>query len=82
MIDPNKSNTKLADSDKDNLAQQQIDPQQLSVKAWSQKILVVLLCIASFYGGWKSHESSMVNQCFASGGQIVEGDKTILCKLS
>lgn len=82
MIDPNKSNTKLPDSDKDNLAQQQIDPQQLSVKAWSQKILVVLLCIASFYGGWKSHESSMVNQCFASGGQIVEGDKTILCKLS
>lgn len=82
MIDPNKSNTKLADSDKDNLAQQQIDPQQLSVKAWSQKILVVLLCIASFYGGWKSHESSMVNQCFASGGQVVEGDKTILCKLS
>lgn len=82
MIDPNKSNTKLADSDKDNLAQQQIDPQQLSVKAWSQKILVVLLCIASFYGGWKSHESSMVNQCFASGGQVVEGEKTILCKLS
>ncbi len=82
MIDPNKSNTKLADSDKDNLVQQQIDPQQLSVKAWSQKILVVLLCIASFYGGWKSHESSMVNQCFASGGQVVEGEKTILCKLS
>ncbi len=82
MIDPNKSNTKLADSDKDNLAQQQIDPQQLSVKAWSQKILVVLLCIASFYGGWKSHESSMVNQCFASGGQVVKGEKTILCKLS
>ncbi|AMN67794.1 hypothetical protein [Psychrobacter sp. P11G5] len=82
MTDPNKLNTKLADSDKDNLAQQQINSQQVSVKAWSQKILVVLLCIASFYGGWKSHESSMVNQCFASGGQIVEGDKTILCKLS
>lgn len=82
MTDPNKLNTKLADSDKDNLAQQQINSQQVSVKAWSQKILVVLLCVASFYGGWKSHESSMVNQCFASGGQIVEGDKTILCKLS
>lgn len=82
MTDPNKLNTKLADSDKDNLAQQQINSQQVSVKAWSQKILVVLLCIASFYGGWKSHESSMVNQCFASGGQIVEGDKTILCKLT
>ncbi|AMN49940.1 hypothetical protein [Psychrobacter sp. P2G3] len=82
MTDPNKLNTKLADSDKDNLAQQQINSQQVSVKAWSQKILVVLLCVASFYGGWKSQESSMVNQCFASGGQIVEGDKTILCKLS
>ncbi|MGM8899477.1 MULTISPECIES: hypothetical protein [unclassified Psychrobacter] len=81
MTDSNNLN-KPSSSDKDQLAQQQLASQQVTVKAWSQKILVVLLCIASFYGGWKSHESSMVNQCFASGGQIVEGDKTILCKLS
>ncbi|MGM8908715.1 hypothetical protein ACS8FB_01165 [Psychrobacter sp. 1U1] len=81
MTDSNNLN-KPSSSDKDQLARQQLASQQVTVKAWSQKILVVLLCIASFYGGWKSHESSMVNQCFASGGQIVEGDKTILCKLS
>ncbi len=81
MTDPNNLN-KPSRSDKDQLAQQQLASQQVTVKAWSQKILVVLLCIASFYGGWKSHESSMVNQCFASGGQVVEGEKTILCKLS
>ncbi|OLF39397.1 MULTISPECIES: hypothetical protein [unclassified Psychrobacter] len=81
MTDPNNLN-KPSNSDKDQLAQQQLASQQVTVKAWSQKILVVLLCIASFYGGWKSHESSMVNQCFANGGQVVEGDKTILCKSS
>lgn len=82
MTDPNKLHTKLADADKDHLIEQQIDPQQVSIKAWSQKILVILLCVASFYGGWKSHESTMINQCVASGGQIVEGGKTILCELS
>lgn len=56
-------------------------PQQVSIKAWSQKLLVALLCIASFYGGWKSYESRMVNQCFASGGQIIEAEKTLLCKV-
>lgn len=59
-----------------------IDPRQVSIKAWSQKLLVALLCIASFYGGWKSHESNMVNQCYASGGQVIEGGKTMLCQLS
>lgn len=82
MTDPNKLGTKSADAEADSLAKQKINSQQVSIKAWSQKLLVVLLCLASFYGGWKSHESSMVNQCFASGGQIVEGDKTILCELS
>ena len=62
-------------------AKSETNPQQVSIKAWSQKLLVALLCLASFYGGWKSYESSMVNQCFASGGQIVEGEKTLLCKL-
>ncbi|WP_299189169.1 hypothetical protein [uncultured Psychrobacter sp.] len=81
MTDSNNLN-KPSSLDKDQLAQRQLASQQVTVKAWSQKILVVLLCIASFYGGWKSHESSMVNQCFANGGQVVEGDKTILCKLS
>lgn len=82
MIDPNKSNTPSADTDKEGIARQQIDPQQVSIKAWSQKILVILLCAASFYGGWKSHESTMINQCIANGGQIVEGGKTILCEWS
>ena len=81
MTDPNKLNTKTTDTEVDSLARQQVNAQQVSIKALSQKLLVVLLCVASFYGGWKSHESSMVNQCFASGGQIVEGAKTILCEL-
>lgn len=58
-----------------------IEQQPISVKAWSQKLLVALLCIASFYGGWKSYESNMANECYASGGQIVEGERTIICKL-
>ena len=53
----------------------------ISVKAWAQKLLVGLLCVASFYGGWKSHESNMVKQCYASGGQVTEGEKTLLCEL-
>ena len=59
-----------------------INPQQVSIKAWSQKLLVALLCGASFYGGYKSYESRMVNQCFANGGQIIEAEKTLLCKVS
>ncbi|WP_227677679.1 hypothetical protein [Psychrobacter frigidicola] len=78
MTEPNKLGAKATGP----LVAQEINQQQVSIKAWSQKILVALLCVASFYGGWKSHESSMVNQCFASGGQIVEGGKTLLCKLS
>ncbi len=70
------------DKNRRHSAEPEVNPQQVSIKAWSQKILVALLCLASFYGGWKSHESSMVNQCFASGGQIVEGGKTILCEIS
>jgi hypothetical protein len=82
MTDPNNLDTKTAHTKVERRTEPTIDPQQVSIKAWSQKLLVVLLCVASFYGGWKSHESSMVNQCFANGGQIVEGDKTILCELS
>ncbi len=58
-----------------------VNPQQVSIKAWSQKVLVALLCAASFYGGWKSYESNMASQCYASGGQIVDGEKTLLCEL-
>ena len=58
-----------------------IQQQPISVKAWSQKILVALLCIASFYGGWKSYASNMANECYASGGQVVEGERTIICEL-
>ena len=61
---------------------QQINSQQVSIKSWSQKILVVILCAASFYGGWKSYESNMVNECTANGGQMVDGQKTMICQLS
>lgn len=54
----------------------------ISIKAWTQKLFVALLCMASFYGGWKSHESNMVKQCYANGGQVIEGEKTLLCELS
>ncbi len=75
MRDPKKVDNPLA---KEEL----IEQQPVSIKAWSQKILVALLCVASFYGGWKSYESNMVNQCVASGGQVIEGGKTVLCRLS
>ena len=57
-----------------------VNSQQVSIKAWSQKLLVVLLCLASFYGGWKSYESNMVNECTANGGQMIEGQRTMLCQ--
>lgn len=80
-LDKDSINNNTLDKDQRHLAAHEVTTQQVSIKAWSQKILVALLCLASFYGGWKSYESSMVNQCFASGGQIVEGAKTILCEL-
>lgn len=89
MTDLNKSDNKNIDSDaktdgnaKPLLAHQEINSQQVSIKAWSQKLLVVLLCVASFYGGWKSYESNMVNECSANGGQMVAGDRTMICQLS
>ena len=57
-----------------------VNSQQVSIKAWSQKLLVVILCVASFYGGWKSYESNMVNECTANGGQMIEGQRTLLCQ--
>lgn len=75
MSDPKNTNNELLQEDI-------IQQQPISIKAWSQKILVALLCVASFYGGWKSYESNMVNQCVATGGQVIEGGKTILCDLS
>ena len=90
MTDLNKSNNDNTDSDKTNIATEQqlngldgqIDSQQVSIKAWSQKLLVVVLCVASFYGGWKSYESNMVNDCNANGGQMIEGKRTLICQLS
>ena len=75
MLDPSNRPSKVTTESASNL-------KDISVKAWSQKLLVALLCVASFYGGWKSHESNMAKQCYASGGQVVEGEKTLLCKLS
>ncbi|SLJ85192.1 hypothetical protein [Psychrobacter sp. DAB_AL43B] len=81
MTDLNKSNPKNTHTD--SAAEQQMaNSQQVSVKAWSQKLLVVLLCLASFYGGWKSYESNMINECTANGGQMIEGQRTMLCQLS
>ena len=84
MTELNKSNPKNTHTD--SADDQQIDTvqansQQVSVKAWSQKLLVVLLCLASFYGGWKSYESNMINECTANGGQMIEGQRTMLCQL-
>ncbi len=95
MTDLNKSNNKNTDIDVDNyndidtgIAAKQapytvdgsVHSQQVSIKAWSQKLLVVILCVASFYGGWKSYESNMVNECTANGGQMIEGQRTMLCQ--
>ena len=92
MTDLNKSNN--TDTDYTNSAAEQplngvdsnvnsnVNSQQISIKAWSQKLLVVMLCVASFYGGWKSYESNMVNECTANGGQMIEGKRTLICQLS
>ncbi|WP_201543465.1 hypothetical protein [Psychrobacter immobilis] len=95
MTDLNKSNDKNTDIDFDdnintdtsiaakkviNTTDANLHSQQVSIKAWSQKLLVVLLCMASFYGGWKSYESNMVNECTANGGQMIEGQRTMLCQ--
>ena len=90
MTDLKKSNSKVSETDNDanHIAvhslddRQKIDSQQVSIKSWSQKLLVVILCLASFYGGWKSYESNMVNECTANGGQMVEAQKTMMCQLS
>ena len=91
MTDLNKSNNKNTDIDVNNdtnIAAKEapnstdgsVHSQQVSIKAWSQKLLVVILCVASFYGGWKSYESNMVNECTANGGQMIEGQRTMLCQ--
>ena len=86
MTDLNKSNnidhTNSANEQPLNEVDNNVNSQQVSIKAWSQKLLVVILCIASFYGGWKSYESNMVNDCTANGGQMIEGKKTMICQLS
>jgi len=90
MTDPNTpNNTNLSKNIKSNKSsghnmqdRQAIDSQQVSIKAWSQKLLVVILCAASFYGGWKSYESNMVNECTANGGQMIEAQRTMICQRS
>ena len=83
MTDLNKLNSKPTDSEvaaKQHIEAAEVNNQQVSIKAWSQKLLVVILCVASFYGGWKSYESNMVNECTANGGQMIEGQRTMLCQ--
>lgn len=88
MTDLNKSNSPNTDIaaesqiDRASVNRDSINSQQVSIKSWSQKLLVVILCLASFYGGWKSYESNMVNECTANGGQMVEAQKTMMCELS
>ena len=90
MTDLKKSHSKVSETDNDANRitvhslddRQKIDSQQVSIKSWSQKLLVVILCVASFYGGWKSYESNMVNECTANGGQMVDGQRTMICQLS
>lgn len=80
MNDQNKLTKHNASIDDNDLRDQEIRAQQVSIKSWTQKILVVLLCVASFYGGWKSYESNMVNECTANGGKMIEGQRTMLCQ--
>ncbi|HCT72606.1 MULTISPECIES: hypothetical protein [Psychrobacter] len=80
MTELNKSNNKNTDTG--IAADGNVHSQQVSIKAWSQKLLVVILCIASFYGGWKSYESNMVSECTANGGKMIEGQRTMLCQSS
>ena len=74
------TDTSIATKQAINSTGTNLHSQQVSIKAWSQKLLVVLLCLASFYGGWKSYESNMVNECTANGGQMIEGQRTLLCQ--
>ncbi|MGP4119277.1 hypothetical protein ACT3N8_05625 [Psychrobacter aquimaris] len=78
MTELNKSNNQ--NTDPDIAADGNMHSQQVSIKSWSQKLLVVILCVASFYGGWKSYESNMVNECTANGGKMIEGQRTMLCQ--
>ena len=91
MTDLHKSNDENIDDDINtdtsiatkqalNTSNSNVHSQQVSIKAWSQKLLVVILCVASFYGGWKSYESNMVNECTANGGKMIEGQRTMLCQ--
>ena len=87
MTDLNKTNNRHSNADTSltteptiNAAEENKNSQQVSIKAWSQKLLVVLLCLASFYGGWKSYESNMVNECTANGGKMIEGQRSMLCQ--
>ena len=82
MSDQNKLAEDTVNTDSSDTRRQEIRAQQVSIKSWTQKILVVLLCLASFYGGWKSYESNMVSECRANGGQMVKNQKTMLCQLS
>lgn len=82
MSDQNKLAKNKVNAESSDTRSQDIDAQQVSIRSWTQKILVVLLCMASFYGGWKSYESNAVSECRANGGQMVEGQKTMLCQLS
>ena len=74
------TDTSIAAKQALNTANSNVHSQQVSIKAWSQKLLVVILCVASFYGGWKSYESNMVNECTANGGKMIEGQRTMLCQ--
>ncbi|MDE0491182.1 hypothetical protein NK638_06475 [Psychrobacter sp. A3] len=83
MTDLNKPNRTATDSEiaaKQHTEATEVNRQQVSIKVWSQKLLVVILCVASFYGGWKSYESNMVNECTANGGKMIEGQRTMLCQ--
>lgn len=57
------------------------EPTPIDVKSWLQKLLVAILCAVSFYGGWKAHESNVVKQCLANGGQLDNSGQVLLCRL-
>lgn len=58
-----------------------VAPTPIDVKSWLQKLLVAILCVVSFYGGWRAHESNVIKHCLASGGQLDNSGQVLLCKL-
>lgn len=45
------------------------------------KIFVLLLCVVSFYAGWKASRSYLVKECQLAGAQVVVEDGLVICNM-